>query len=72
MDYERFVRMLHAANIKHTIRRSSGVHEVSVASCSGEQNSGHDGLYTTFVFNAEGDLESVGVWEGSPPVVKAA
>lgn len=67
-NYEGFLRMLNAANIVHTRVVTETGTEVSVRSCQGETNTGNCGLYTTFSFNLDGELESVGVWEGKPPV----
>ena len=73
-NYEAFIRMLKAANIAYDVRDTELGREVSISSCAGDANCGNGGLYTTFTFNIDNELDSVGIWEGAPPkaVLKAA
>lgn len=68
-NYEAFIRMLNGANITFKSTPSNGGHMVDIRASQGPANEGQLGLYSRFIFNEDGELESVGTWESSLKLV---
>jgi hypothetical protein len=64
--YEGFLRMLRAANISFEYEPNDQGTTVLICATKGERNVGYSGLYTSFTFNEDGELDSVGSWSKPP------
>lgn len=65
MKYKAFIQALEAAGIKYTLAFEGNARIVYIRAMAGPCNEGIGGLYSTWVFNSDGELEAAGTWEAS-------
>ena len=62
-DYRRIIKMLNKAGVAYVpTELPDGSVRLNVHACMGQGNEGEGGLYTSFIFNEDGSLASMGTW----------